>query len=239
MVLIAADRPNWGGEVMGRAISLSIGGEPPPGFNPLTTLAHVIAHEIFHVFSLIRMEVNDDHGEFQWFNEGFGAEYAAWLARFRLGEMSEEEFLAELINQVTKYEAMVDGNLTLVSAGADKAEKYDMVYSGGFVAAMALDFLVRAHTDGRQSVDDLWMYLLNHYPRGGEALTLGGLIDSTREIYGDSIATSLESYYSSPDAIPFYKNARLMGLDHDGETLSVSGHRSEAQKVLWEGLKSR
>ncbi len=239
MVLIASDRSYWGGELMGRAISLSIGGKPPPGYNPLSALSHVIAHEIFHVFSLIRMEISEDPGTFQWFAEGFGAEYAAWLARLRLGQFDAEEFLAELVTQRDKYQAQLDGTLTLESAGKTKAEHYDMVYSGGFIAAMSLDFLIRSQSNGEKSLDDLWTYLLNHYPRGGEELTIPGLLEAALGLYGSGIAGELEAYITSPDPIPFMENAALMGLRFGDGILTVSGNASASQKALWESFVTR
>jgi len=236
MVLIAADRNSWGGEVMGRAISLSIGGKPPPGFNPLTVLAHVIAHEIFHVFSLIRMEIDDAPSFSTWFNEGFGAEYAAWLARMRLGELTQQQFLDQIMVEVAKYQSKVDGGLTLASAGYDKASNYDMVYSGGFVAAMTLDFLVRHESDGARSLDDLWVYLLNQYPRGGEMLTLGGLINATRSLYGETVSSRLSAYVNEPDPIALYDAAALLGLKVENKTLSLSDHASKRQRALWQGV---
>jgi predicted metalloprotease with PDZ domain len=236
MILVAADRSYWGGEVMGRAISLSIGGKPPPGFNPLEALSHVMAHEIFHVFSLIRMAISEESTDFQWFTEGFGAEYAAWLARLRLGQIDETAFLADLSTQYDKYMAKVDGELTLVSAGTEKAANYDVVYSGGYVASIALDFLIRKESNGSQSLDDLWTRLLNKYPRGGEPLTLSKLANEARDLFGESTGAAFERYFSSPDAIPLYANAELMGLArHDGILAPAEG-RSEGQQKLWQGF---
>ena len=233
MLMIASDSSYWGGEVMGRAISLSIGGEAPPGFNPLSVLSHVIAHEIFHVFIGVRMEIDQESGSFDWFNEGFGAEYATWLARVRLGEVSEDEFLAELVNQANTYQAKVDGQLNLVLAGQDKASNYDMVYSGGFIAAMALDFLIRNDSDGGQSLDDLWTVLLQKYPRGGTSLTLPGLLNTVGELYGQSISSALEAYINSPETIPFFRNAQLMGLSYEDGKLFPSENATESQQAMW------
>ncbi len=236
MLMIASDRSYWGGEVMGRAISLSIGGKPPEGVNPLSVLSHVIAHEIFHIFSLQRIEIGNEDANspsLQWFYEGFSAEYAAWLVRLRLGEISEEAFLAELVNQQEKYKAKLEGVLTLVSAGKDKSENYDLVYSGGFVAAISLDFLIRSETNGKKSLDDLWIYLLKRFPTGGEPLTKSKVSKAIKEVYGNSVSKAFEGYINSPDEIPFFKNAELLGLVRKGGKLILDPNATENQKSLW------
>ena len=166
----------------------------------------------------------------------FGAEYVAWLTRFRLGEMEEAEFLAELVTQNDKYLAQLDGTVTLESAGNTKAEHYDMVYSGGFIAAMSLDFLIRSQSKGKKTLDDFWTYLLNHYPRGGEVLDIPGILDAATTLYGSGVGDALEAYITSSDPIPFMENAALMGLGYEDGILSVSDNASESQKALWDGF---
>ncbi|MCB1022982.1 MAG: hypothetical protein KDB79_01235 [Acidobacteria bacterium] len=236
MVLIASDRSYWGGEVMGRAISISIGGEPPEGFDPLDALSHVIAHEIFHVFSWARIEfdqADEKAGRFEWFNEGFGAEYAAWTARLRSGEITAEEFLAEMVDQDTKYKAKVTGKLALISAGIDKAANYDTVYSGGLIAAVSLDFLIRTETGNKQSLEDLWTYLLKEHPRGGEPLTIGKLFGVVKKLFGESIAKEFEGFINTPNEIHFYQNAGLMGLKLEEGKLIPDPEASEKQTSDW------
>jgi predicted metalloprotease with PDZ domain len=241
MVLIVSDRNDGGGEVMGKAISISVGPnskdqmDKNPGMPK--GIARLIAHELFHGIAFNLLEV-DDSGEnaplFEWFNEGFGAEYASQIALLRTGLKNEAEFLEGIVYRMNKYIAETDGKLTLINAGADKADKSTTVYWGGLMAAMSLDFLIRDQTNGKSNLDELWRYLLKKYPKGGKVMTLNAIYQSTDELYGNSISSALKEYSKTAKVIPFYKNAQLMGLEYDGETLSRSITATNRQKELWQ-----
>jgi predicted metalloprotease with PDZ domain len=241
MVLIVSDRNDGGGEVMGKAISISVGPnskeqmDEKPGMPK--GIARLIAHELFHGIAFNLLEV-DDSGDnaplFEWFNEGFGAEYASQIALLRTGLKNESEFLEGIVYRMNKYIAETDGKITLITAGADKSDKSTTVYWGGLMAAMSLDFLIREQTNGKSNLDELWRYLLKKYPKGGKAMTLNAIYQSTDELYGNSISSALKEYSNSPKIIPFYENAQLMGLKYDGETLSRTTDATKKQKRLWQ-----
>jgi len=241
MVLIVSDRNDGGGEVMGKAISISVGPyskeqmDKKPGMPK--GIARLIAHEVFHGVAFNLLEV-DDSGKnapsFAWFNEGFGAEYASQIALLRTGLKNESEFLEGIVYRMNEYITEVDGKLTLIKAGADKSDKSTTVYWGGLMAAMSLDFLIREQTNGESNLDELWRYLLKKYPKGGKVMTLSAIYQSTDELYGKSISLALKEYTDTPKVIPFYENAQLMGLKYDGETLSRSSTATKRQKRLWQ-----
>jgi predicted metalloprotease with PDZ domain len=236
MLIIAADRESWGGEVMGRAISLSIGDEVPPGFNPVNILSQLVGHEMFHMFSLRRLEVDEEalsDGHFEWFNEGFGAEYGTNMARIRMGEMSEAEWYAELQRNYDKYRKSLDGTVTIRSSGSEKHKYYDTAYSGGLIVAATLDFAIRDEFNGEKTLDDLWVYLLNKYPVGGAPLTLDHLISASKELYGTKISQLLERCINSTEPVPFMQYAESMGLILSSEKLIMSKELSSEPKSLW------
>ncbi|MEH6637539.1 MAG: hypothetical protein V7700_18620, partial [Halioglobus sp.] len=112
-------------------------------------------------------------------------------------------------------------------------------YAGGFMAALSLDFLIRDETNGSKSLTDLWRYLLVTYPRHGKVFTLLELYDSVNKLFGTTIAIELERYVTSPEMIPVFESAKLMGLSYDGEKLFVSEDATERQKKLWRGFLLR
>jgi len=241
MVLIVSDRNDDGGEVMGKAISISVGPsskkqmDKKPGMPK--GIARLIAHELFHGIAFNLLEVDDSGGNaplYEWFNEGFGAEYASQIALLRTGLKNESEFLEGIVYRMNEYIAETDGTLTLITAGADKADKSTTVYWGGLMAAMSLDFLIREQTNGESNLDELWRFLLKKYPKGGKAMTLNSIYQSTHEMYGKSISSALKEYSNTAKIIPFYENAKLMGLEYDGETLSRSPRATKRQKELWQ-----
>lgn len=240
MVLIMGDRSYGGGEVMGKAISISLSPDTKKEMainNGMTNgTSRLIAHELFHSFAFDQLEV-DDSGDnaplYEWFNEGFGAEYGAFSALLRTGVFTESEFLSGIVYRMKEYQKEVDGKLTLVSAGNDKFKYSTTVYWGGLMAAISLDFLIRDETNGEKKLDDLWIYLLKSYPKNGKALTLTEIYDVALKLYGKKISDALENYTNSPSEIPFFENAKLMGLSYENGKLSRSDEATKRQKELW------
>jgi predicted metalloprotease with PDZ domain len=240
MILIMGDRDYGGGEVMGKAISISLSPETKKEMavnNGMTNnTSRLIAHELFHSFAFDQLEVDDtseDASIYEWFNEGFGAEYGAFSALVRTGVLTEVEFLDEIVYRMKEYQTEVDGTLTLVTSGNDKFKYSTTVYWGGLMAAISLDFLIRDETNGEKNIDDLWVNLLKKYPKNGEALTLPKIYDMSLNLYGKNIADAFKEYTNTPIEIPFFDNSKLMGLTYENDIMVKSANATERQKKLW------
>ncbi len=233
IVVVVSDASYDGGEMMGNAISLSMG----PGMRDANGLSkgtiHVIAHEVYHSFTNNQLELGEDPPSFVWFKEGFAAEFGTYSAELRVGALNETEFLSTIVKQMKKYQTKLNGKLTLKSAGSEKFKNYHMVYGGGFIAAISLDFLIRHESNGKKTLNDLWVYLLKTHPKNGEVLTIPKLFDAVQNLYGKKVSTALENYISSPNEIPLFENAELMGLSYNDEVLSLSKNATDEQKSLW------
>ena len=251
MLFIASDSSYWGGEVMGRVISLSVASGGRSGFNPLAALSHVIAHEIFHMWNS-GIEVEDpESGEFEWFGEGFTAEYFSYVAGLRVGDLDENVFLSQLAGHWNKYAAKFDGTIDLVSAGKEKEKNYDLVYSGAFIAAATLDFQIRHETKNEKKLDDLIPLLLKRYPRqaaesgkaSAPAVSLELLRGHVESLFGKDIADALEQYIRNPELIPFQRAAALAGLEAEGSgigkriKLTRVAQPTSAQQKVWNGIQ--
>jgi len=233
IIVVVSDASYDGGEMMGNAISLSMGPRMRTGNGLSQGTIHVIAHEVYHSFTNNQLELGEDPSSFVWFKEGFAAEFGTYTAELRLGAINETEFLNILVKEMKKYQKKLDGKLTLKLAGTEKFENYNMVYSGGFMAAVSLDFLIRHESKGEKRLNDLWIYLLKKHPKNGDVLTIPKLYEAIQHLYGENVFTALDKYISNPDEIPLYKNAELMGLSYDGEILSASNDATKEQRSLW------
>jgi len=217
MLFIASDSSYWGGEVMGRVISLSVAGGGHEGLGPLAVLSHVISHEIYHLWNSGIEISEEDQADFEWFNEGFGAEYSSYTASLRLGDLDQRKFLDLLQSEWKKYATKLDGKVSLASAGENKDANYDLVYGGGLIAAVALDIQIRHESGNTKNLDSLLPYLLKRFPRtpaesdraDATSLTLEKLFEVTRFLYGQKIAETFERYVRRPDAISLDKVATL------------------------------
>lgn len=247
MLFLASDASYWGGEVMGRVISLSVAGGGRGDMGPLTVLSHVISHEIYHLWNT-GVEISEkNQADFEWFNEGFGAEYSSYTASLRLGDLDQRKFLDLLQSEWKKYATKLDGKVSLASAGKNKDANYDLVYGGGLFAAVALDIQIRHESGNTKNLDSLLPYLLKRFPRtpaeSGRAdavsLTLEKLFEAARSLYGREIAETFERYVRRPDAIPFDKVATLAGLNarigQNGKTIRISrmAEPTAAQQAVW------
>ena len=249
MLVIAADSSYWGGEVMGRAISLSVAGEVS-GPNPM--LAHLFAHEIAHLWGLDMNFSENNEEELYWFYEGMLAEYLSYLANVRLGDMPEEMFLAQVADNYSKYKAAWQPGLSMSTAGREKAEHYDLIYSGGMMTAAALDLAVRAETNNQQGLEDLIRTLYLNYPKTGgsrskastEVLDSGDISTIASSLSGDEAGTALSSWVDGSQEIPLSDllakaGLRLVEETTDGETVleirRIDGP-SEQQSVVYQTL---
>jgi len=217
MIVIAADSPYWGGEVMGRAISLSVGGEIS-GPNPM--LAHIFAHEIVHLWGLDINFAAEDEEELYWFYEGMLAEYLSFLANVRLGDISQDEFLAQLGENFAKYQAAAEPGLSMSTAGHQKAAHYDLIYSGGMMAGAALDLVVRNGSGNQSGLEDLIRTLYVEYPKASGSRAKPGVrtLDSdaisqvAAETLDPGIAARLRAWVDGSTPIPFAAVASAAGI---------------------------
>lgn len=245
MVLIASDSSYWGGEVMGRAISLSVAGGPREGFDPLQVLGHVIAHEIYHLWNATMKLDPASDAELEWFKEGFTAEYSSWTAGVGVGDLDEATLLSQIESDWKKYVAAAADGVTIAAAGADKSKHYDLVYSGGMIAAFVLDVQIRSASDGTKSIDSLVPEVLRRYPRGGarngaavRAMTSEDLFRVAEELYGPEIRAALERYVTDASLIPLTEVAPLAGLRATGGAkgtlrLELDREADASAKQLW------
>ena len=217
MIVIAADSTYWGGEVMGRAISLSVAGEIS-GPNPM--LAHIFAHEIVHLWGLDINFAAEDEEELYWFYEGMLAEYLSFLANVRLGDISQDEFLAQLGENFAKYQAAAEPGLSMSTAGHQKAAHYDLIYSGGMMAGAALDLVVRDSSGNKSGLEDLIRTLYVEYPKatgsrakpGVRTLDSDAISQVAAETFDPEIGARLRAWVDGSTPIPFVAVASAAGI---------------------------
>ncbi len=181
LLLVAADGSFWGGGVMGTTISMLLGG--PLNASTLPTLRFITVHEAFHLWNAnFPYRGRDGTEGLYWMSEGT-ASYYTLRSQLGAGDLTQQDVLGRLGEEVAKYfEAL--GDLSMVDGGPTKLTNYDLIYSGGFVASMALDIAIRSRSEDRHSLDDVMRSL--HSGPGREleldATAFGELIESTTGI---------------------------------------------------------
>ena len=138
-----------GGGVMGQTISILVVDEVSDEFMP--TLSYILIHEAFHLWNANLNYANQS--DMYWFSEGF-AEYFTHLQMQQQGLVDAKTLLGMFEERASLYAATA-GQLSMVDAGQQKLDHYDLIYSGGMLAALALDMHVQQSSDGRYHLKDV------------------------------------------------------------------------------------
>lgn len=208
MLLVAADGGFWGGGVMGSTISMLMGGELDASTLPM--LRFVTVHEAFLLWNAnFPYRGREGKESLYWMSEGT-ASYYTMRSQLGAGDLSAEAALSQLGDEVEKYLAAID-RLSLVAAGPTKLSNYDLIYSGGFVASMALDIAIRARSEDRHSLDDVMRSLHSGAGRDIEldVASFGELVEQTT---GVSVSDLLACCIVGAERLPLVELFGDLGL---------------------------
>ena len=90
---------------------------------------------------------------------------------------------------------------------------YDLIYSGGMMAAFSLDLLIREASSNHKSLDDVLQYLARNYPADGErVLSPEELIRAIREAAGYESAGFFARHIEGVEPLPVPELAEFAGL---------------------------
>lgn len=176
---------------------------------------HIIAHELLHLWNGIAIRPADGAQEY-WFSEGF-TDYLANLLEHRTGMITEDTLIARIGQHYDKYLAAraVGPGVSLRSAGDDKAKYYDLVYSGGFLTALALDVELRQRSAGRRGVEDLLRAMYRDFGGTGKPYAAADVQRAASEVAGADLGTFFARYVEGTAALPMHAYFRSLGLAHD------------------------
>ena len=146
-----------GGGVMGRTISMLVVDEVPDEFMPV--LAYIVIHEAFHLWNANLNYENDT--DMYWFSEGF-AEYFSHFELLQQGILDNKTLLAKFQERADKYVAAV-GQLSMIETGQQKLDNYNLIYSGGMMATLALDMHILKTSNGRHRLANIMPALFASY----------------------------------------------------------------------------
>lgn len=249
LLLIAVDASYWGGEVMGRTISLSLDEDlgsvvafPLP---VLELLSHLVTHEVFHLWGtrMLAGGVGEANGELQWFQEGFTADYLAVLSQLGSGRLTGDQLLEILGRNLEIYRATSAAGASLVEAGADKDRLGGLVYQGAMLAALAFDLELRGE---RGDATDLPVFVRHLYSEFGDdeaavaRLSLEDLYEEASSVLGVEAAARLASLAESEGPLPVQQAFERLGIleeeTAEGLRLRRVAAPSAEQERLWRAL---
>jgi hypothetical protein len=161
-----------------------------------------VIHELIHFWNAETFRYQS--GREQWFNEGI-TEYYAFRIALKLGLIGKDELPARLGLPVGYY--LNDsgiGSLSMSEAGEGerKSRHYFLVYCGGLVAGMTLDYDIRSHSRNARSLDDLMKAMYRTFNRTDRKYTNAHLLAELNKLTGKDYAEFFKRHIMGREVIP-------------------------------------
>ena len=191
-----------GGGVMGRTISMLVPKDAPDELVAIFT--YMVTHEVFHLWNT---DLNySSSAEMYWFSEGL-AEYYTFRTMHQAGQIDSSSMFESLRERESLYREAA-GQISMVDAGERKLDYYNLVYSGGLMAALALDMHILETTNGAYRLDDVLPAIYEQFgPDSDVGLNLSTLAVTISEITGADTDELLQQYVSG---IEIFQGDRLL-----------------------------
>ncbi len=189
-----------GGEADPGVIFLTLSNEKLFGFSSWKT---ILLHELFHLWNAESIRYKD--GREHWFNEGF-SEYYAFRTATKIGILTPQEALEISLFPIGYYSSAKGlGKISMRDAGRNNKSKFDhyfLVYHGGWVTAIILDFDIRKRTQNRKNLDSLMAWLYKNFPRSKKLYDMEDIIRGLKVTTGKDYSEFFKSYINGTQTIP-------------------------------------
>ena len=150
---------SWRAQARGSSVVLAI--DPSSRFrNWKGQLGVILTHELLHLWVPNSISLK---GDYDWFFEGFTL-YQALLTALDVKLISFREYLDTLGRVYDSY-LSYPNDLSLIEASEQRwISSFPLVYDKGMLVALLFDLMVRAETDGRSGLPNVYRQLL-HLPQ--------------------------------------------------------------------------
>ena len=157
----------------------------------------VFAHELFHMWNSHSLNM-PQASDMEWFKEGV-TEFITDTALMATGEMNSPQLEARRLATFEKFAEAFQEKKTPVSiagGGANKGPNYNIVYKGGWTAAIWLDRSLIRETGGQWNMVEFMKLILREYGPDRRTLNLSALMGEIAKIdpkIGDAFRTIITS----------------------------------------------
>lgn len=188
VVLANRDTYTSGGAFL-RSISMVF--EKAPTAEAKTFLAHFLGHEMLHLWigGAIRA-ADEDHQN--WLAEGF-TDYLSYQLMFQEGLLTSKQLSEQASVEYAKYRAQA-GRISLFRAGEQKDKNYDLVYSGGYIAALSLDTEIRRLSSGHHDLKTLMRSMYRQFGSPGARYTYDDVVRMATGCAGADLSEWFRNY---------------------------------------------
>ena len=188
--VILANRDTYtSGAAFTRSVSMVF--KDPPSGQAKAFVAHILCHEMIHLWIGNAIRAADENRE-NWLAEGF-TDYVSYDILASAGFLSRQDVLNQLQEESRNYAAQA-GHISMRDAGEKKDEYYDLVYSGGFVVAAALDAQISNATSGKHSLQTMIRTMYQQYGMPSKRYTIDDVILLASQEAGVDLSSFFSNY---------------------------------------------
>ncbi len=193
----------------------------------------LVAHEFFHLWNVKRirpaaLEKFDYEGENYtpslWFSEGTTSYYDLLIPR-RAGIYDDQEFLAELSKEITRFmttpgrliqplsESSFDAWIKLYRPDANSPNSQMSYYLKGEMVTLLLDLLIRDRTQNLKSFDDVLMAMWEKFGKSETGFTETQLKQIIESIANQDLTEFYDRYIHGVEELPFNQYLKAVGVE--------------------------
>ena len=163
----------------------------------------VLLHEVFHLWNGETLRYKN--GSEYWFNEGF-TEFYTYQSAVKLNLLSPKKALTTATYPIGYYLSTSSlKHMSMREAGKNDKTKFDnffLVYHGGWVVALVLDYDIRLKTNNKKSLDNIMQWLYANYPRTTKLYTTKDIIKGLKITTGIDYSDFFNHHVYGKQPIP-------------------------------------
>ena len=208
----------------------------------------LVAHEFFHLWNVKRIRPaalekfdyeRENYTPSLWFSEGTTSYYDLLIPR-RAGIYDEQEFLAELSKEITRFmttpgrlvqplsESSFDAWIKLYRPDANSTNSQISYYLKGEMVTLLLDLLIRDRTQGNKSFDDVLVAMWEQFGKAEIGFTETQLQQVIESIANQDLTEFYDRYIHGVEELPFNDYFAAVGI----ELKSINTHNIPSLGII-------
>ena len=223
--VIADVEPKYsGGGTFVRSVSMLF--QEPPTLANRDEWGHIVTHELLHLWlgGALQPAAEQEY----WLTEGF-TDYLSNLVELRSGLITEERFWERVREHHAKYVKQA-GRVSLRDAGLQKGTYYDLVYSGGFLAALALDVEMRQRSGLARGLPHL-VHALNEEFGGRAGFSPDDVVRLASQLSGSDFSPFFRDYVLGVKPLPTERVLGAVGITLNPQAKAASVTSAERARL--------
>jgi predicted metalloprotease with PDZ domain len=193
----------------------------------------LVAHEFFHLWNVKRIRPaalekfdydRENYTPSLWFSEGTTSYYDLLIPR-RAGIYNDREFLVELSKEITRFlttpgrlvqplsESSFDAWIKLYRPDANSSNSQMSYYLKGEMVTLLLDLLIRDHTQGAKSFDNVLVAMWEQFGKVEIGFTETQLKSILESIANQDLTEFYDRYIHGVEELPFNDYLTPFGIE--------------------------